>query len=75
MKPNEILDEIDKLELSEKILLVEDIWDRIAKANSKLPMPEWQKSELVKREKEFQTEKPELKDWETIHEKIRSEIV
>lgn len=74
MEPNDILAEIKKLELSEKILLVEDIWDLIARANSKLPMPEWQKTELNKREKEFQHGKLEVNDWKQVHQKIRSEF-
>ncbi len=74
MEPNEILAEIDKLELSEKIILVEDVWDRIAKANSKLPMPEWQKTELNKRMDEFNKQAPELEDWKSVHQKIRSEF-
>ncbi len=74
MEPNDILAEIHKLELSEKFLLVEDIWDLIAKTNSKLPMPEWQKIELEKRGNEFQDGSLELKDWKTVHQKIRSEF-
>ncbi len=74
MKPNDILAKINKLELSEKIILVEDIWDLIAKANSKLPMTEWQKCELEKRKNEFQDGVLELKDWKNVHEKIRSEF-
>ena len=74
MEPNDILAEIKKLELSEKILLVEDIWDLIARTNSKLPMPEWQKIELNKREKEFQDGKLEANDWKQVHQKIRSEL-
>ncbi len=74
MEPNDILAEINKLELSEKIILVEDIWDLIAKANSKLPMPEWQKIELEKRKNEFQEEAHELKDWKEVHQKVRSEF-
>ena len=42
MKPEQIKDEINRLELSEKLLLVEDIWDSIATSNSEIPMPEWQ---------------------------------
>jgi len=49
MKPNEIIKEIDNLCLSEKLILVEDIWDSIARNNAELPLPEWQKSELDKR--------------------------
>ncbi len=74
MEPEEILAAIDKLELSEKILLVEDIWDRIAKANSTLPMSEWQKAKLDKRYSDYQQSKHELKDWQTVHQSIRSEI-
>ncbi len=37
MRPEEIKAEISQLELSEKILLVEDIWDSIASSNSELP--------------------------------------
>ncbi len=44
MRPTEIINEINKLALSEKIILVEDIWDDIARHNSELPMPEWQKA-------------------------------
>ncbi|MFO8083607.1 MAG: addiction module protein [Desulfobacterales bacterium] len=43
MRPEEIKQEINKLNLAEKLLLVEDIWDSIAQDNSELPMPEWQK--------------------------------
>jgi len=51
MRPDEIKQEIGKLDLSEKLLLIEDVWDSIAQNNSELPMPEWQKRELDKRYK------------------------
>jgi hypothetical protein len=41
MRPEEIKQEMNKLNLAEKLLLVEDIWDSIAQGNSELPMPEW----------------------------------
>ena len=53
MRPDQIKDEINRLDLSEKPLLVEDIWDSIAAGNSELPMPEWQKQELDRRYKEY----------------------
>ena len=43
MKPTQLIEEIDKLNLSEKLSRVEDIWDSIARSNSELPLPEWQK--------------------------------
>jgi len=71
VRPDQIVKEIDKLALSEKIMLVEDIWDEIALKNNQLPMPEWQKTELDKRYKKFKRGNASLQEWETVHEEIR----
>jgi putative addiction module component (TIGR02574 family) len=71
MRPEKIKDEIDKLELSEKLLLVEDIWDSIAVGNAELPLPEWQKKELEKRYKDYKDGKVDLHDWKMVHEQLR----
>jgi putative addiction module component (TIGR02574 family) len=71
MRTNELLEEIDKLGLSEKLMLVEDIWDSIARSNSVLPMPEWQKVELDKRYAEFKAGKLKLHSWTEVHEGLR----
>jgi len=71
MKADQIKDEINRLELSEKLLLVEDIWDSIAASNSEIPMPEWQKQELSKRYKEYQEAALGLHDWKSVHEDLR----
>jgi putative addiction module component (TIGR02574 family) len=71
MRPDKIIDEISRLELSEKLLLVEDIWDSIAASNSEIPLPEWQKQELDKRYKEFMEGKMRLHDWKSVHEYLR----
>ncbi|WP_245561981.1 addiction module protein [Lamprocystis purpurea] len=42
------------MSLSEKLLLVEDIWDSIAASSPDLPLPEWQKKELDKRYSDYQ---------------------
>lgn len=72
MKTKDIIKEIDNLDLSEKILLVEDIWDSIAKSNSQLPMPEWQKIELEKRYSDYKNGKLQLHDWEDVHNELRN---
>jgi putative addiction module component (TIGR02574 family) len=71
VKTDEIRTEIESLELSEKLLLVEDIWDSIAASNSELPMPEWQKKELDRRYNEDKEGKLELHDWKPVHEELR----
>lgn len=71
MKRKEILNEINKLELIEKIVLVEDVWDSIAKSNSEIPMPEWQKIELDKRYAKYKKGEMTLHDWEDVHKNIK----
>jgi putative addiction module component (TIGR02574 family) len=72
MRPDEIKREIKKLNLSEKLLLIEDIWDSIAQSNSELPMPEWQKRELDKRYSQYKAGEQNLHDWQSVHEGIRN---
>lgn len=72
MRSSEIIKEIDNLGLSEKIILVEDIWDSIARNNSELPMPEWQKAELDKRYSDYKNENLNLHDWKGVHDGLRN---
>jgi putative addiction module component (TIGR02574 family) len=72
MRPDEIKHEISKLNLAEKLLLVEDVWDSIAQGNSELPLSESQKKELDKRYKEYKAEEQNLHDWQSVHEEIRN---
>ena len=72
MRPEEIKQEIGKLNLSEKLLLIEDVWDSIAQSNGELPMPEWQKRELDKRYKEYTEGRQNLHEWQSVHEDLRN---
>ncbi len=74
MRPEEIKEEINQLELSEKLLLIEDVWDSIAQSNNELPMPEWQKKELDLRYKSYKAGKQNLHDWESVHESLRNKF-
>ncbi len=71
MRPEQIRNEINQLELSEKLLLVEDIWDSIAVGNSDIPMPEWHKRELDRRLKEYKEGRLKLHDWRAVHNDLR----
>ena len=71
MRSNHLIKEIEKMDLSEKIMLVEDIWDSIARSNSELPLPEWQKVELDKRYQEYKNGKLTLHDWKDVHVELR----
>ncbi|MDD3050568.1 MAG: addiction module protein [Candidatus Cloacimonetes bacterium] len=72
MRPNEIRKEIDNLALAEKLILVEDIWDSIAKNNNELPLPEWQKLELDKRYNEYKNGELNLHDVKSAHKELRN---
>jgi putative addiction module component (TIGR02574 family) len=72
MRSTDIKQEIEKLNLAEKLLLVEDIWDSIAKSNLELPMSEWQKQELDKRYKAYKAGEQNLHDWQSVHEEVRN---
>ncbi len=71
MQTEKIIHEIKQLDLSEKILLVEDIWDSIASSNAELPMPEWQKNELDSRYKEYKKGNIELHDSQAVYDDLR----
>ena len=71
MRPEKIKEEISGLGLSEKLLLVEDIWDSIAADNLEIPMSVWQKKELDKRYKEYKEGKLGLHNWEEVHKDLR----
>lgn len=71
MRPEQIREEIRGLGLSEKLLLVEDIWDSIAADNLEIPMPAWQKEELDKRHKEYKAGRLQLHSWDEVHKDLR----
>lgn len=64
--------QIFKLALSEKLQLVEDLWDSIALVPDQLPVLDWQKEELANRKAAY-LQNPSLgSSWEAAKERIRS---
>ena len=48
------INNLEQLPLAERILLVEDLWDSIARSHeADLPIPEWQKAELMRRKRKY----------------------
>jgi putative addiction module component (TIGR02574 family) len=72
MRPSEIAKEIDKLDLSEKLMLVGNIWDDIAKQNAMLPLPEWQKAELDRRYTAYARSEIKTHECFSVHEELRN---
>ena len=66
-----IENEIAKLDFSDRLHVIQNAWDALAKDHNLLPMPEWQKIELERRYQEYQRGDLELYDWQAAHEELR----
>jgi putative addiction module component (TIGR02574 family) len=47
------LQELETLSVAERVQLVEDLWDSIARSNAEVPIPQWQKNELGRRKRNY----------------------
>lgn len=71
MQPEQIISEIKKMSVSQKLLIAQDIWDSIATESGNIPMPAWQKDELDKRYRDYKKGEFSLHDWRVVHAKLR----
>jgi len=74
MEYEELMNKINKLSISEKILLVEDIWDSIALGNEDIPLTIEQKKELDRRYESFLKNPGDLKSWDEVKNIIQSKL-
>ena len=63
--------QIFELTLSEKLQLVEDLWDSIAEVPEQLPVLDWQKEELSRRKAAYLQNPDAACSWEAAKERIR----
>jgi putative addiction module component (TIGR02574 family) len=68
------IEDIKKLELKDRILIVEDIWDSIVSSNAEYPIPDEQKKELDIRLKENLENPDKAKSWEEVKKNIQSKL-
>ncbi len=64
------LDEIKKLSLSEKILIVEEIWDSIVRKNQYPELTESQETELIRRIDSYHYNPKQGRTWDEIKAKF-----
>ena len=69
-----LLEQIKKLSIPERILIVEDIWDSIALSNSKLSLSKDQKAELNQRLNDYNSNKLKGSDWATVKKRLESKL-
>ena len=49
----DLLEALEKLTVPERLQIVEDLWDSIARSNADIPLPQWQKDELALRKQKY----------------------
>ena len=64
--------QIFELGVSEKLRLVEDLWDSIAATPEQIPVWDWQKQELDAREEEYLQNPGSGVSWEEVKRRIRN---
>jgi putative addiction module component (TIGR02574 family) len=57
---------------SEKLQLVEDLWDDLATNPDDVPIHDWQKEELAKRKERLQSNPDPGSSWEEVRARIRA---
>lgn len=57
---------------SEKLQLVQDLWDDLASTPEDVPMHEWQKQELERRKANLLNSSATGLDWDEVKRRIRS---
>lgn len=58
------------LTLPERIQLVEDLWDSIAAESESVPLPDWQKDKLARREAEYARDPGLASTWDEAKRRI-----
>jgi putative addiction module component (TIGR02574 family) len=57
---------------SEKLQLVEDLWDDLAASPSGVPLHDWQKEELARRKANLMSNPASGLSWEEVKRRVRS---
>ena len=63
---------IFELSPSEKLQLVEDLWDDLAATPEAVPVHDWQKQELARRKENLQKNPALGLTWEEVQRRVRS---
>ena len=63
---------IFKLGVAERLQLVEDLWDSIAKEDSPLPVLDWKVEELRRRKARFSKHPTSGRTWDQVKQQARS---
>jgi putative addiction module component (TIGR02574 family) len=60
-----------KLGRAERLQLIEDLWDSIAKEDAQLPLPDWKRDELRRRKERFLQHPSSGRTWGQVKQRAR----
>lgn len=66
--------DFQSLPISERIRLVQEIWDSIAAESATQDIPPWQQAELDRRLKECDQDPGDVESWDEVRRGIESEL-
>lgn len=75
MNPEEIKKEVRKLAVSERLVLVEELWDDIACSGDVPTLRDWQRRALGERLDEFNGGRVKTIDLKTAHKALRDKYL
>ena len=64
------LQELETLSVPERLQLVEDLWDSIARSNAEMSIPQWQKDELDRRKRNYLQNPDSGQAWDQVKRDI-----
>jgi len=70
----ELIPQFDQLTDSEKLLLVEELWDDLTTRPDQIALTDAQKAELDRRYEEFKKNPTEGSSWEEVKARIRRSL-
>lgn len=66
--------DIEKMSISEKLRIMELLWDDLCHAESDIPSPQWHENVLMERENLIRDGKDEFVDWDQAKKEMRQQI-
>ncbi len=70
----EFIDKVKKLSISERMIIIEDIWDSIISSNKDIAVTEEQKKDLDQRLADYYDNPSEGSTWDEVKKRIRAKL-
>lgn len=65
---------LEQMTVEEKLQVMEEIWSALSRNQDQVPVPQWHKDVLDRREKLIEEGKATFVDWETAKKRIADRI-